>query len=161
MEEQFNIDQLRSFVESGIAQAQEIMADPAKIDELLGQLKEKAQGIIGDSASIEEFIGQLGEKAQGLPEGAVAALSNIPLMAEMVKGYVTQEYTDVSPKVIASLVSAFLYIVAPKDLVRDDIPLLGLVDDIAMVAIVMKACEAELAAFKQWREDNPEVQVEV
>lgn len=142
MAEQFNTDQIKAIIENGMAQAQELLQDPAKIDELLAQLK---------------------ESIKGLPASATEALSNIPLMASMVKGYVTGEYTEVSPKVVASLVSAFLYFVTKKDLINDGVPVLGLADDLAVVALVMMLNENELTAYKQWRESNdlPEAQIEV
>jgi uncharacterized membrane protein YkvA (DUF1232 family) len=130
-EQQFNVDEAREIIESGIAQAQEILSDPEKINDLLKQLEQK----------VKELPSSMGE-----------ALGNIPLMAQMVKGYVTQEYTDVSPKVVASLVSAFVYVVAKKDVVPDTVPVLGLVDDVAVVALAMKINEAELDAFKQWQD---------
>ena len=133
MAEQLSVDQAREIIENGIAQAQELLSDPAKIEQLLQQLQ---------------------EKLKELPAGAGEALSNIPLMAQMVKSYVTKEYSEVSPKVIASLVSAFLYLVTAKDLIRDDIPVLGIADDVAVIALAMKINENELAAYKQWREAN-------
>lgn len=133
MAEQLSVDQAREVIENGIAQAQELLADPAKIEALLQQLQ---------------------EKLKELPAGAGEALSNIPLMAQMVKSYVTKEYAEVSPKVVASLVSAFLYLVTTKDLIRDDLPVLGIADDIAVIALAMKINENELAAYKQWRESN-------
>lgn len=133
MAEQFSADQAREVIENGIAQAQELLNDPAKIEALLQQLQ---------------------EKVRELPAGAGEALSNIPLMAQMVKSYVTREYDNVSPKVVASLVSAFLYLLAAKDIIRDDIPVLGIADDVAVIALVMKINEQELADYKAWREGN-------
>ena len=133
MAEQLSVDQAREIIENGIAQAQELLSDPAKIEQLLQQLQ---------------------EKLKELPAGAGEALSNIPLMAQMVKSYVTKEYSEVSPKVVASLVSAFLYLVTAKDLIRDDIPVLGIADDVAVIALAMNINENELAAYKQWREAN-------
>jgi uncharacterized membrane protein YkvA (DUF1232 family) len=141
MAEQFSTDQIQQLIENGIAQAQELMEDPAKMDELLSQLQ---------------------EKVKELPSTAGEALSNIPLMASMVKGYVTQEYTEVSPKVVATLVSVIIYLVARKDLIPDTVPVLGLADDLAMVALAMKINEKELAAYQAWRDSNqaPEPQIE-
>ena len=133
MAEQLSVDQAREIIENGIAQAQELLSDPDKIEQLLQQLQ---------------------EKLKELPAGAGEALSNIPLMAQMVKSYVTKEYSEVSPKVVASLVSAFLYLVTAKDLIRDDIPVLGIADDVAVIALAMKINENELATSKQWREAN-------
>lgn len=141
MAEQFNVDQVKEIIEGGIAQAQELMADPAKIEELMGQLQ---------------------QKVKELPSAAGDALANIPLMASMVKAYVTKEYSEVSPKVVATLVSAFLYLVTRKDLIDDSVPVLGIADDVAVIALAMKLNEKELDAYKQWREANqlPEPQIE-
>lgn len=141
MPEQFSVDDAKQVIENGIAQAQELMSDPAKIDELMKQLQ---------------------QKVKELPSAAGEALGNIPLMASMVKSYVTKEYAEVSPKVVASLVSAFLYIVTKKDLIDDSVPVLGMADDLAVVALAMKVNENELAAYKQWRDAHnlPEVQIE-
>ena len=76
-------------------------------------------------------------------------------MVSMVKSYITKEYTEVSPKVVASLVSAFLYLLTKKDLIRDDIPVQRYADDLAVVALAVKLNEPEIEAFKAWREANP------
>ena len=131
MAEQFDVSEIQTLIEERIAEAQDILSDPTKIDELLAQLQQ----------TIAEF-----------PASASEALSNIPLMASMVKGYVTGEYTKVSTKVVASLVSAFLYLITNKDLINDKIPVLGIADDLAVIALVMKLNEEELMAFKQWSE---------
>ncbi len=134
MAEQFNVEQAQEVLNSGLEQAQEIMADPSKLGDLLNQLQ---------------------ETLKQLPAEAGGALSKIPLMIEMVKGYITRQYTEVSPKVIALIVSAFIYIVKQKDFIADTVPVLGLVDDIAVVALAMKLCEKELDAFKEWRDAQP------
>ncbi len=141
MPEEFDATQIKQLIDEGIAQAQELLSDPAKVEELLGQLQQK----------VKELPGAAGE-----------ALANIPLMASMVKSYVTQEYAEVSPKVVASLVSAFIYFVARKDLIDDTVPVLGIADDLAVVALAMKVNEKELEAYRQWREQNqmPEVTIE-
>ncbi len=72
----------------------------------------------------------------------------------MVKSYVTREYAEVSPKVVATVVSAFMYLVTQKDLIADNLGVVGLIDDVAVIALVMKINEKELAAYKQWRESN-------
>lgn len=133
MAEQFNAEWARGIIDGGIENAQNLINEPAKIDELLQQIQ---------------------EKLAGLPASAAKAFSNVPTMAAMVKGYVTQEYTDVSPKVVVALVSAFLYLVKRKDLIPDDIPVVGYVDDIAVLGIALAISEPELNAFKEWNEQK-------
>lgn len=115
----------------------------------------QAESLLGDSVQVDAILSQVKATAADLPAAAMGALSNIPLMASMIKGYVTQEYTQVSPKVVASVLGALLYVVKGKDLIPDGIPLVGLVDDVAVVALAMKLNEAEIEEFKRWQEDHP------
>ena len=132
-EQQFSVDDARQVIENGIAQAQEILSDPAKINELLKELEVK----------VKELPASMGD-----------ALANVPLMAQMVKGYVTKEYTEVSPKVIATMVSSILYLVSKNDIIPDNVPMLGFADDIAVFALALKVNQEELKAFADWRDSN-------
>ena len=133
MAEQYSEEWARTVIENGSENAETVIGDPAQVDELLGQVQDK--------------IG-------GLPDTVTTAFKNIPLMAKMVKSYVTGEYKEVSPKVIISLVSAFLYLVKKTDIIPDSVPVLGLADDLAIIGIVMAINEPELAAFATWCEQN-------
>lgn len=48
--------------------------------------------------------------------------------------------------------AAVLYFVAPADLIPDALPVVGLVDDAAVVTAVVKALRHDLAAFAAWEE---------
>lgn len=115
---------------------------------------ERAKGIIDDPGQIDELLQQLQEKFKDLPDTITNALNNVPLMASMVKSYVTREYTEVSPKVVISLVSAILYLVKGNDLIPDSTPVVGYVDDLAVATIAMAINEPELKAYALWREQN-------
>ena len=133
MAEQFNADWARGVLENG---------------------KQKAESIIGDPSQIDALLGQLQDKLKDLPGEAAKQFANVPLMASMVKSYVSKEYTEVSPKVVIALVSAFLYLVKSKDLIPDYIPVIGLADDLAVVAIALAICQPELEAYSQWRDSG-------
>ncbi len=117
----------------------------------------KAEALLGDPGKIDDLLAQVKTNVADLPQAAAGALQNIPLMASMIKGYVTQQYTNVSPKVVASVLGSLLYLVKGKDLIPDSIPVLGLVDDVAVVALAMKLNEKEIEEFKQWQEDQPQI----
>ena len=131
-----NEKDVRNILDASAAQAEALLGDPDKVDALLAQVK----------TSVSD-----------LPQAAAGALQNIPLMASMIKGYVTQQYTNVSPKVVASVLGSLLYLVKGKDLIPDSIPVLGLVDDVAVIALAMKLNEKELDDFKQWQDDQPKI----
>ena len=133
MAEDFSIDKAKEIIENGVAEAQDLLSDPAKIDELLENIK---------------------AQAANLPETVTGALRDIPLLAAMVKSYVTKEYTEVSPKVVATVVAALLYLVKGKDLIPDNVPVLGLADDLAVVTAAMVINKPELEAFAAWQAEN-------
>lgn len=137
MAEDFSIDKAKEIIENGVAEAQDLLSDPAKIDELLENIK---------------------AQAANLPETVTGALKDIPLLAAMVKSYVTKEYTEVSPKVVATVVAALLYLVKGKDLIPDNVPVLGLADDLAVVTAAMVINKPELEAFAAWRDANAPVE---
>lgn len=112
---------------------------------------QKAQGFVDNPEQINDLLGQLQEKLAGLPDTISNAFNNVPVMAQMVKSYVTREYTEVSPKVIISLISTFIYLVKKEDLISDSIPIIGYADDVAVATVAMAINEPELKAFAAWQ----------
>ena len=127
-----DLDKAKEALNGFTAQAEEIIKNPQKLDELLQQLEAKLKDVpkAGD------------------------ALSRIPLMISMVRSYITKEYTEISPKVIVSLVCAIIYLLKGKDVIPDNIPVVGYVDDLAVFAAAFMINEPELQAYTQWRTEH-------
>ena len=125
-----NMDQVKSLLENSASQAESILNDPSKVDDILIRLvaKLKEVPVIGET------------------------LSELPLMIAMVKGYVTKDYTQVSPKVIALMLGSFIYLLKKDDLISDKIPVLGIADDLAVLGLALKLSEKELGEFSAWRD---------
>ena len=75
-------------------------------------------------------------------------------MIQMIKSYITKQYTNVSGKVIVTMVGACLYCVKKRDLIPDNKPIIGLVDDLAVLSLALKINNKELEEFKKWRSEN-------
>ncbi|MBQ4506825.1 MAG: DUF1232 domain-containing protein [Firmicutes bacterium] len=129
MDSVFNLDKAKEILDSGVGKAEEMLKDNDQINQLLAQINQK----------LEQYP-QLAE-----------TVKDVPTMIDMVKCYITKDYTVVSPKVVASLISAFLYLVSRKDLIPDNVPILGLLDDIAVIGLAVKFSAPELKAFEEWR----------
>ena len=126
---EFGLDKAQEVLDREIGEAEELIRNPSKVDEILMQLEDKLKAV--------PVIG--------------STLSDLPLMIAMVKAKIKKEYTVVSPKVIACLVGAVLYLVKKKDLISDSIPIVGHVDDLAVMGLALKLSEKELKAFSEWR----------
>ena len=125
----FNLDKAQELLNKGVSEAEEVIRNPSQIDDLLVQLEEKLK-----------TVPTIGE-----------TLADVPLMVAMIKAWVKKEYTVVSPKVIACLVGAVLYLLKKRDLIPDSIPLIGIADDLAVLGLALKLSEPELKAFADWR----------
>ena len=126
----FSMEQAQEVLNKGIEEAESVISNPSKVDEILMQLEEKLKAV--------PVIG--------------STLSDLPLMIAMIKAWVKKEYTVVSPKVIACLVGAVIYLIKKKDLISDSIPIVGHVDDLAVLGLALKLSEKELKAFAEWRD---------
>ncbi|MCW2270246.1 hypothetical protein D3C77_31570 [compost metagenome] len=61
------------------------------------------------------------------------------------------EYRAISPKALVTVVAGLLYFVSPLDAIPDWLLGVGFLDDIAVLAWVLKAVSDELEAFNAWR----------
>ncbi|MBR4162283.1 MAG: DUF1232 domain-containing protein [Solobacterium sp.] len=138
MSENISIEKAKEVLDGFTEQAEQFIKDPSKMEELLVNLENKLKEVptIGDS------------------------LSRLPLMISMIRSYVTKDYTEVSPKVIVTMISAVIYLLKGKDLIPDKVPVLGYADDIAVFIAAFKLCEPELDAYAAWRETKEETTAE-
>ena len=127
--------------------------DFEKAKEALAGLTGQAEALLRDTGKLEALLQQLEQKLQEVPTVGTA-LSKVPLMISMIHSYITKEYTQVSPKVIITLVAAIIYLLKGKDLIPDNIPVLGYADDLAVFAAAFMLDEPELKAYEQWRSEN-------
>ena len=124
-----NWDEITGVLENNASEAEDMLKNPDQVDGVLMQMEEKLKEV----------------PAIGEP------ISNLLLMIDMVKGYVTKKYDKVSPKVVALLLGSFIYLVKKDDLLPDSIPLLGSADDLLVLGLALKLSEQELKDFRKWR----------
>ena len=62
------------------------------------------------------------------------------------------EYRAIGSQALLVVVAALLYFLTPLDALPDWLPGLGLLDDLAVLAWVLRTWSEELAAFRAWRE---------
>ena len=118
----------KGILEKTTAEAKDFIDNPARLDRLLTDLEEKLRQV--------PAIGE--------------TVSELPVMVSMVKSWIKKEY-QVSPKVLATMIGAFIYLVKKKDLIPDRIPVIGIVDDVAVLGLALKFVEKDVKAYKEFR----------
>lgn len=64
-------------------------------------------------------------------------IDDVTCMVELVESYVKKEYTAIPKGTIVSIVAVLIYLLSPIDIVPDAIPVLGYMDDAALVLLVL------------------------
>ncbi|MDR2864787.1 MAG: DUF1232 domain-containing protein [Spirochaetaceae bacterium] len=76
----------------------------------------------------------------------------------MVKDYCTGDYREIPWATIASIVGSLVYVLSPIDLIPDVIPILGLLDDAAVISLCLNSLHDDIKKYAEWKKDQPLVQ---
>ena len=132
------------------------MPNPINMDkakEALNGFQEKAEELLKDGSKVEEILKKAEEAVKDVP-GVGSALAKFPLMLNMIRSYISKDYTVVFPKVIVTMLCALLYLLSGKDLIPDSKPVIGMVDDVAVITAAFRLNGPELDAYAKWREEK-------
>ncbi|HBX54170.1 YkvA family protein [Pseudomonas sp. UBA2684] len=83
---------------------------------------------------------------------------DLRLLQGLCLAWLRGEYRGISSQALLAVVAALLYFVTPLDALPDWLLGVGLIDDLAVLAWVLRTWNDELTAFRAWREAQaPEV----
>ncbi len=120
---------LKKLVKAAGKTARVYAEDKQKTEHLLDEAARKARrekGLVG------EFAEELGA------------------LLRLLRAWVRGRYRVVPWKTITYALVAVIYFVDPLDLVPDFLPMIGLVDDAAVVAFVIRSIGKDLQKFREW-----------
>lgn len=135
MENTINEKQAYDALQSNYAVSEEILHNEDKLERLFQRLEKKLK--------IVPIVG--------------STLADIPMMASLIKSYVQKEYTDVPIGTIVAVISTLIYFVSPIDIIPDNIPGAGYIDDGVVISVCLKMVDSDLQEYKIWREQNGKV----
>ncbi len=91
-------------------------------------------------------------KSGGGARSLASIRGDLSLLQELCVAWWRGSYRAINPQALVAIVAGLIYFVSPVDAIPDFIPGLGLVDDLAVLAWVMKTWGGELEAFRTWRD---------
>lgn len=77
--------------------------------------------------------------------------NDVGLMIAMLRDYLSGRYRDVPYWAITAIAFTLLYVLNPFDLIPDYLPLIGYLDDAAVVAACLVLVRQQLADYQRWR----------
>ena len=81
---------------------------------------------------------------------AQAVREKFCLLGRLISAYARREYRAIPLKTLIAVVAAMIYFLNPIDLIPDAILGIGLTDDLAVLAWVIRSAQQELEAFATW-----------
>jgi len=114
---------------------------------------DEAKSTIDDEDKFERLIQRLENKLKLIPHVG-EYMSDIVSLVSLVRSYIKKEYTDIPLGVIISIVSTFIYIISPFDLIPDVIPVIGHIDDLFLLGFVLKMIHSDIDEYREWRIKN-------
>ncbi|WP_166642550.1 YkvA family protein [Methylocaldum gracile] len=83
---------------------------------------------------------------------------DILLCLELIRDYRSGTYRDIAAWAIAAVAFGLLYLINPAELIPDVIPIVGYLDDVAVMALILKLVKVELEKYAAWRKARDEYQ---
>jgi uncharacterized membrane protein YkvA (DUF1232 family) len=83
-------------------------------------------------------------------------VDDFKLLFAVVRDYGKGRYRKIPFWSVAAIVAGFLYVLNPFDLIPDFIPLVGQIDDAAVIAACLLMVRQDLHKYKKWKIANPE-----
>ncbi len=80
--------------------------------------------------------------------------ADLPLLLRLLKAWKQGSYRGLSVRTVASIAVAILYVLSPVDAIPDFIPGIGLIDDAAILALLLHSLARDLAAFRVWERNR-------
>lgn len=114
--------------------------------------KKKADRLVRDPVAVVRAAERASEKARTARGPLGRVWDDLHAAIRLVRAWARREYRGVTRGTIALVVGALIYFVSPIDAILDAIPVLGLVDDAAVLAWVFGQVRSELDAFRDWEQ---------
>ena len=121
-------------------------------NDILNNFMADAYDFINNPEKLDSLLVKVEDMLRAVPTIG-ETISGLPTVIAMVKSWIKKEY-EVQPKVLATVVAAFLYLIKQNDLIPDNIPIIGMADDMGVLFAALKIIEPELNTYRTWRDGN-------
>jgi uncharacterized membrane protein YkvA (DUF1232 family) len=117
---------------------------------LLTRYRRRAEKEAREPGRVRSIARRATEKLRAHRDQLGTMRDDLPVLLRLARAWGHGEYRAIPWKSFVVLVAGLLYFLAPVDAVPDFIPVLGFVDDAAVVAYVLRTLRQDVRAFEEW-----------
>jgi uncharacterized membrane protein YkvA (DUF1232 family) len=131
-----------------------------RISKAFNNARRKAELLISEDGKVEELLQKSEAKLKTVPKLG-NELGSVPLLMSLLRSYIAREYRAIPKTSIISVAGALLYFISPLDIIPDALPMVGYLDDMAIIAFCLNSLSSDLEAFRVWRKERGREHVEI
>lgn len=120
----------------------------------------RAKSVVGHPARFMNLMKSAFKKLKrynGVGEFTSEAVASVILLLQMLKARASGEYKGLSRKKMFLVVAAIIYFVTPIDIIPDFLPVVGLLDDLSLLAWIYTTLSKEVKEFVQWKNAGSDI----
>jgi uncharacterized membrane protein YkvA (DUF1232 family) len=115
-----------------------------------------AKSCAADKVRLRRLVEEASEKLASIPrEPLQESWSYLQTMLRLARAYSRGQYRAVSNDALLSIVAALNYLVDPFDLIPDEVPFLGFIDDATVISFAIRTSRDDLDDFMTWETAAP------
>lgn len=129
-----------------------------KLTEAFRKEKIKARIKMQDNKELLKLKGAVENKIETSKGRISEGLDDLYTLLRLLAAYTTGEYRDIAVKSMVAVVAALVYFLNPMDLIPDFITGFGYLDDLTILAYVIKTFKDEIDRFVVWEMEGKDVE---
>jgi uncharacterized membrane protein YkvA (DUF1232 family) len=114
----------------------------------------RAGSLIGDRAKTQQLIQDAEKKATQHSGDLSKIQTNLWTLIRLVSAWMKGDYRKVPTQTVVFAIAAIVYFLNPFDVVHDYLPILGYIDDAALIAFVIRSIKNDMSEFLIWEKHS-------
>ena len=113
--------------------------------------------VVNGTGKTLEFIDKAARKLEPLTGRPIigGTIAEVQDIISMLDDYYHGRYKKIPTAALLGSLGILAYLVSPLDLIPDNVPILGFIDDAFIINTVVTLCvDKELERYRQWRNDT-------
>jgi len=109
----------------------------------------RAESYVGHEEKLRCLLKKATRKSEECYEFLLAPWESLQIFLRLLRAHLAGKF-HTPPDSILMVIAVVIYFVSPFDLIPDSVPVLGLIDDAAVVTCVAKANLTLISSFRTW-----------